>query len=173
MFVMDVLIRSCSSGVPENVAEVARAEGMDPEKMARRIAAGRIVIPVNPKRRHRSCAIGQGCTVKVNVNVGTSGTRCDLSLEEKKAQAALDNGADAIMDLSTGGDLVAIRKKMLALDTMIGTVPVYEAVRRAGNAADVDSDLLFKVIREHCEQGVDFLTLHCGVNRAGTRRPPA
>jgi phosphomethylpyrimidine synthase len=138
---------------------------MDPEAMARGIAAGRIVIPKNPARDHRPCAIGEGCLVKVNVNVGTSGSRCDYSLEEKKAQAALDNGADAIMDLSTGGDLVAIRKKMLALDTTVGTVPVYEAVRRAGNAADVDADLLFKVIREHCKQGVDFLTLHCGVNR--------
>ena len=165
MFVMDMLIRRCSSSVPENVAVAARAEGMDAEQMARLVAAGRIVVPANPKRPHRLCAIGEGCTVKVNVNVGTSGTRCDYALEEKKAKAALDNGADAIMDLSTGGDLVAIRKKMLALDTTVGTVPIYEAVRRAGNAADVDADLLFKVIREHCEQGVDFLTLHCGVNR--------
>jgi len=62
--------------------------------MARLVAAGRIVIPANPKRPHRLCAIGEGCTVKVNVNVGTSGTRCDYALEEKKAQAALDNGAD-------------------------------------------------------------------------------
>jgi len=128
-------------------------------------AAGRIVIPHNPKRKHRPCAIGEGCTVKVNVNVGTSGTRCDYALEAKKAKAALESGADAIMDLSTGGNLIAVRKKMLALDTTVGTVPVYEAVRRAGNAADVDADLLFKVIREHCKQGVDFLTLHCGVNR--------
>jgi phosphomethylpyrimidine synthase len=103
--------------------------------------------------------------VKVNVNIGTSGTRCDPALEEEKAQAALENGADALMDLSTGGDLVAIRKKILAFDTTVGTVPIYEAVRRAGNAADVDADLLFRVIREHCRQGVDFLTLHCGVNR--------
>jgi len=121
---MDMLIRSCSSGIPAAVAEAARAEGMDAERMARRIAAGRIVIPNNPVRSHRTCAIGQGCTVKVNVNVGTSGTRCDYALEEKKARAALGNGADAIMDLSTGGDLVAIRKKMLALDTTVGTVPV-------------------------------------------------
>jgi phosphomethylpyrimidine synthase len=142
MFVMDMLVRRCSSCVPDHIAEAARAEGMAPEKMARLVAGGQIVIPANPERRHRLCAIGEGCTVKVNVNI-----------------------ADAIMDLSTGGDLVAIRKKMLALDTTVGTVPVYEAVRRAGNAADVDADLLFKVIREHCEQGVDFLTLHCGVNR--------
>ncbi len=98
MFVMDVLVRSCSSCVPDTVAEAARVEGMDAERMARRVAAGRIVIPVNAKRRHHHCAIGQGCLVKVNVNVGTSGTRCDYALEEKKARAAIDNGADAIMD---------------------------------------------------------------------------
>jgi phosphomethylpyrimidine synthase len=138
---------------------------MEPEQLARGIALGRIVVPKNPVRKHRRCAIGEGCTVKVNVNIGTSGSRCDPALEEKKAEAALANGADALMDLSTGGDLVAIRKKILRLDTTIGTVPVYEAVRRAGNAADVDADLLFSVIREHCRQGVDFLTLHCGVNR--------
>lgn len=165
MFLMDSLIRRCSSGIPPELKGVAQAEGMDPAHFARGIAAGRIVVPANPKRVHRKCAIGEGCQVKINVNIGTSGTRCDPALEEEKAKAALMNGADALMDLSTGGDLVAIRKKILAFDTTVGTVPVYEAVRRAGNAADVDADLLFKVIREHCQQGVDFLTLHCGVNR--------
>ena len=165
MFLMDSLIRRCASGVPPELEVVARAEGIDPARIARGIAAGRIVVPANPKRVHRQCAIGEGCQVKVNVNIGTSGTRCDPALEMVKAQAALDNGADALMDLSTGGDLVAIRKNILTLDTTVGTVPVYEAVRRAGNAGDVDADLLFRVIREHCAQGVDFLTLHCGVNR--------
>jgi phosphomethylpyrimidine synthase len=138
---------------------------MEPERLARRIACGRVVVPHNPARKHPSCAIGEGCVVKVNVNIGTSGTRCDPALEEMKAKAALDNGADALMDLSTGGNLVAIRKRILKSATTVGTVPVYEAVRRAGSVADVDADLLFKVIREHCQQGVDFLTLHCGVNR--------
>jgi len=165
MFLMDSLVRRCSHGLPGAMKAVAQAEGIGPAQLARGIAAGRIVIPANPKRKHGLCAIGEGCRVKVNVNIGTSGTRCDPALEEKKGRAALQNGADAIMDLSTGGDLVAIRKKILRLDTTVGTVPVYEAVRRAGSAADVDSDLLFNVIREHCRQGVDFLTLHCGVNR--------
>jgi len=165
MFLMDSLIRRCAHGVPDEVAAVARAEGIDPAQMVQGIIGGRVVIPANPKRQHRLCPIGEGCRVKVNVNIGTSGTRCDLALEEEKAQAALENGADALMDLSTGGDLVAIRKKILTFDTTVGTVPIYEAVRRAGNAADVDADLLFRVIREHCGQGVDFLTLHCGVNR--------
>ena len=165
MFLMDSLIRKCASGVPPELEVVARAEGIDPAWFARGIAAGRIVVPANLKRKHQQCAIGEGCQVKINVNIGTSGARCDPALEMKKAQAALDNGADALMDLSTGGDLVAIRKKILTLNTTVGTVPIYEAVRRAGNARDVDADLLFRVIREHCQQGVDFLTLHCGVNR--------
>jgi phosphomethylpyrimidine synthase len=165
MFLMDSLIRRCSRGIPQGIDVVARLEGMDPARLAQGIATGRIVIPANPRRMHQQCAIGEGCQVKINVNIGTSGTRCDPELEEEKAKAALSNGADALMDLSTGGDLVAIRKKILAFDTTVGTVPIYESVRRAGNAADVDADLLFKVIREHCQQGVDFLTLHCGVNR--------
>ena len=165
MFVMDLLIRRCSRSVPREVRAVARAEEMDPGRMARMIAGGRIVVPSNTERKHPPVAVGEGCRVKVNVNVGTSGSRCDPSLEIRKAKAALANGADAIMDLSTGGDLIAIRKKILRLPATVGTVPVYEAVRRAGNAADVDADLLFRVIREHCRQGVDFLTLHCGVNR--------
>jgi len=103
--------------------------------------------------------------VKVNVNIGTSGEHCDPALEKEKALAAIHNCTDTLMDLSTGGDLKAIRKSILSFDIPVGTVPVYEAVRRAGNATDLSSDLLFNVIREHCKQGVDFLTLHCGVNR--------
>jgi len=164
MFLMDLLIRRCQKGLPRELGAVAKAEGMEPAVLARGISSGRIVVPKNPARKHKACAIGEGCTVKINVNIGTSGSRCDPAMEMKKANAALANGADALMDLSTGGDLVAIRKKILKLDTTVGTVPVYEAVRRAGNAGDVTADLLFKVIREHCKQGVDFLTLHCGVN---------
>lgn len=162
---MQTLILECLSGVPDIVEEVAPLEHLNPRQLAKAIARGRVVIPANPRREHRPCAIGEGCGVKVNVNIGTSGTRCDPDLEERKARAALDNGADALMDLSTGGDLAAIRKRILGLDATVGTVPIYEAVRRAGSAADVDADLLFSVIREHCRQGVDFLTLHCGVNR--------
>lgn len=165
MSVMPSLIHECLSGLPELVEDVARKEGISPRIAARSVARGRLVIPANPNRHHRTCGIGEGCRVKVNVNVGTSGPLCDLALEEAKARAALENGADTLMDLSTGGDLRAIRRMLLSLDVPVGTVPVYEAVRRAGSAADVDADLLFSVIREHCRDGVDFLTLHCGVNR--------
>jgi len=163
---MQTLIKECLKGVPPEVEAVARDEGLSPRQAARAITRGRITVAANPRRPHRLCAIGEGCRIKVNVNIGTSGERCDPALEIRKAKAALENGADTLMDLSTGGDLPAMRKEILALDAPAGTVPIYEAVRRAGNAADITPDLLFNVIREHCRQGVDFLTLHCGVNLA-------
>jgi len=161
---MHTLVQACLRGVPSEVETIARDEDLAPHAAARTVARGRIVIPANPVRPHRLCAIGEGCRVRVNVNVGTSGVRCDEDLEVEKAKTALREGADTLMDLSTAGDLARIRRRILELDAPVGTVPVYEAVRRAGSAADVDADLLFNVIREHCEQGVDFLTLHCGVN---------
>lgn len=164
MCVMHSLIQECLHGVPPEVEAIARDEGLVPRQAARAVARGRIAVLANPVRPHRIAAVGEGCRVKVNVNIGTSGQRCDPALEMEKGRAALAEGADALMDLSTGGDLQAIRKDILTLDAPVGTVPIYEAVRRAGNVTDVDSDLLFQVIREHCKQGVDFLTLHCGVN---------
>jgi len=161
---MHTLVQACLRGVPSEVETIARDEDLAPHAAARTVARGRIVIPANPVRPHRLCAIGEGCRVRVNVNVGTSGVRCDEDLEVEKAKTALREGADTLMDLSTAGDLARIRRRILELDAPVGTVPVYEAVRRAGSAADVDADLLFNVIREHCKQGVDFLTLHCGVN---------
>ncbi|RXE57425.1 phosphomethylpyrimidine synthase [Methanoculleus taiwanensis] len=162
---MHTLITACLNGVPPEVEAIARDEGLNPHHAAKAVARGRIVIPANPRRPHRLCAIGEGCRVRVNVNVGTSANLCDPDLEVAKGRAALAQGADALMDLSTAGDLEEIRKQLLTLDAPLGTVPIYEAVRRAGSAADIDADTLFSVIRDHCRQGVDFLTLHCGVNR--------
>jgi len=144
---------------------IAQAESIDEDRLFRLVQAGRVVIPQNPRRDHPPCAIGEGCRVKVNVNVGTSQDLCDPSLEQEKAVAAISNGAHSLMDLSTGGDLPAIRRMILSHPVPVGTVPIYEAVRRAGSVKDVNADLLFQVIREHCRDGVDFLTLHCGVNR--------
>lgn len=166
MSLMHTLFRDCLTGIPDAVTHAAREEGIPPRDLARAITGGKVVIPANPRREHRAVAIGEGCRIKVNVNVGTSGVRCDPAFEVEKARAALTNGADTLMDLSTGGDLREMRRSILAFDVPVGTVPVYEAVRRAGNALDLGSDLLFRVIREHCADGVDFLTLHCGVNRA-------
>jgi len=162
---MSTLVKKCNSVVPDIIARAAQKEGIDGKELALAVAKGRAVVPANPAREHDPIAIGEDCTVKVNVNIGTSGTRCDPDYEYRKAECAVSEGADAIMDLSTGGDLKEIRKKILSLNATTGTVPIYEAVKRAGNALDVTPDLLFSIIREHCKEGVDFLTLHCGVNK--------
>ncbi|MDH7594113.1 MAG: phosphomethylpyrimidine synthase ThiC [Methanomicrobiales archaeon] len=164
MCVMHSLLKECQTGIPKAIRQCAKEEGLAPERLFRAVVLGRVTIPANPLRRHRTCAIGEGCRVKVNVNVGTSAERCNPDLEVEKAKAALDNGADTLMDLSSAGDIPETRRRILAMDAPVGTVPIYEAVRRAGSAADLDTDLLFRVIREHCTDGVDFLTLHCGVN---------
>jgi len=132
MVLMHTLVQACLRGVPSEVETIARDEDLAPHAAARTVARGRIVIPANPVRPHRLCAIGEGCRVRVNVNVGTSGVRCDEDLEVEKAKTALREGADTLMDLSTAGDLARIRRRILELDAPVGTVPVYEAVRRAG-----------------------------------------
>ncbi len=124
MFLMDSLIRSVLLVSHRKLKQWHERKELTRNGLHGVLQTGRIVVAANPKRKHKLCAIGDGCTVKINVNIGTSGTRCDPALELVKAQAALDNGADALMDLSTGGDLVAIRKKILTLDTTVGTVPV-------------------------------------------------
>lgn len=153
--------------LPDNslVKAAASVESMGTERFLRLVQSGRVVLPHNPVRDHPPCAIGEGCRVKVNVNIGTSQDLCDPALEKEKATAAVRTGAHALMDLSTGGDIPAMRRMTLSFPVPVGTVPVYEAVRRAGSATDLTADLLFQVIREHCRDGVDFLTLHCGVNR--------
>ncbi len=165
MCLMRTLIQECVAGIPPLVEEAACKEGRSPGEVARAVVRGHLVIPANAVRPHQACAIGDGCTVKVNVNIGTSGERCDPGLEREKALAAISNGTDTLMDLSTAGDLEALRKMVLSFDVPVGTVPVYDAVRRAGNVTNLSADLLFRVIRDHCRQGVDFLTVHCGVNR--------
>lgn len=144
---------------------IAQTESIEEDRLLRLIEQGRVVIPHNTIREHPPLAIGEATKVKVNVNVGTSQDLCSPDMEREKAQSALSEGAHTLMDLSTGGDLTAIRRMILSFPVPVGTVPVYEAVRRAGNAVDVDADLLFRVIRDHCKEGVDFLTLHCGVNQ--------
>ncbi|MDD1673586.1 MAG: phosphomethylpyrimidine synthase ThiC [Methanomicrobiales archaeon] len=164
---MHALLRECRKGtLPREIEPIARNEGMDSNHLASALIRGVVSLPLNPRHSCRPCAIGERCRVKVNVNIGTSAPRCDHQLELEKANAAIVNGADTLMDLSTAGDIPALRKRILSLGVPVGTVPLYEAVRRAGSAIDVDPDLLFRVIREHCQDGVDFLTLHCGVNQA-------
>jgi len=107
---------------------------------------------------------------KVNANIGTSPDFPDLEAELKKLKAALISGADTVMDLSTGGDLDEIRRRIREeCDVVMGTVPIYQAIieaeERYGSIDELDPDHLFEVIERHCADGIDFLTLHCGVTR--------
>jgi len=139
MVLMHTLVQACLRGVPPEVETIARDEELTPHNAARAVARGRIVIPANPARPHRLCAIGEGCRVRVNVNLGTSGIRCDEDLEVEKAKAALREGADTLMDLSTAGDLARIRRRILEFDAPVGTVPVRPPETLPASAAGYSS----------------------------------
>ena len=120
-------------------------------------------------------AIGAGTRIKINANIGTSSAKADIGEELEKMRVAMKYGADAIMDLSTAGDLAAIRKTIIAeCPVAVGTVPLYEmavnAKNRRKSILDITADEMFEVIEQHCEQGVDFLTLHCGVTMQSVER---
>ena len=155
---------------------VARDERIDVRVLAERIGAGTVVIP---KNRLREMAlprgVGLGLRTKVNANIGTSGDYPDLADEMLKLDEALDAGADTVMDLSTGGDLTAIRKAIIEkCPVPLGTVPIYEAAIKVaaerGSIIKMTGDDLFAVIEEQARQGVDFMTLHCGITRESIRR---
>ncbi len=150
---------------------VARDEGLPLKFVLRGVARGRIVILSNPKRKSRVFkGIGEGLRVKINANVGSSPDYVRVREEVRKARIAEEYGADTVMDLSIGGDLNRIRRRIIdATRIPIGTVPIYqagiEAAKKRGSIVDMDSDDIFNTIRRHAEDGVDFVTVHCGVTR--------
>jgi phosphomethylpyrimidine synthase len=149
---------------------VAEEEGLSPGVVRERIASGTIVIPKNINHDFRPRGIGEDLRVKVNANVGTSKDHTFPEEELEKMKVAIRCGADAIMDLSTGGDLNEIRKTLLsACDVTFGTVPIYQAVSElvdeGKSVCEMSEGELFKVIGKHAEDGVDFITVHSGVTR--------
>lgn len=157
-----------SGKISKEMKEVAHAENTSAEKIRRGVASGRIVIPKNERREGApSIGIGEGLRVKVNANIGTSSDFASIESEVEKAKAAVKYGADTIMDLSTGGDLKKIRRKIMEIPVPIGTVPIYEAgmgaINRRGSIVDMTEDDLFSVIEKQGEEGVDFMTIHAGL----------
>lgn len=152
---------------PEIVKAAAR-ENAEAGLLLNEVAAGRAVVPANMNHRGLSpAAIGKAFNCKINVNLGTSGRAPGLGRELKKLALAAELGADAVMDLSTGGDLRKIRKEIIRRSPMpVGTVPLYEALKRAGGVKGMTPGLLLEVIEEHAEAGVDFMTIHAGLLRA-------
>jgi phosphomethylpyrimidine synthase len=148
--------------------QAARAEGLKPETIQAGLAQGTLVAPANKRHRNlKPIAIGRGVRVKVNANIGTSPHDISLEKEISKQAAALEAGADAIMDLSTGGPLDLIRTNLLAdCPAPFGTVPIYQVMTEAQSLEAVKPDAFLEIVRHHAEQGVDFVTVHCGVTRA-------
>lgn len=162
--------------ITDEMGYVAEVENIDPEELRELVANGLVVIPANPNHKiERFTGIGQGLSVKVNVNIGTSYDYVNLEEEIRKLEVAHEYGADTVMDLSTGGDLETIMKTLIEKSKIpIGTVPIYEAEFRAakekGSFFNMTVDDLFEVIEEHGKRGVDFITVHCGVTFESLKR---
>lgn len=155
---------------------VARDERMDIGLLVSRIAEGTIVIPKNINREMASLrGVGLGLRTKVNANIGTSAQFPELEDELVKLKVAIDAGADAMMDLSTGGDLTKIRETIIAnCPVPLGTVPIYEVsaniVNERGAITRITGDDLLETVEAQAKQGVDFMTLHCGITKESIAR---
>ncbi|HUT68524.1 MAG TPA: phosphomethylpyrimidine synthase ThiC, partial [Dehalococcoidales bacterium] len=155
---------------------VAKAEGLEAEFIRQGVAKGTIVITANV--RHSDlipCGIGEGLSTKVNANIGTSSDFGSVGTELEKLKTALAAGAHTVMDLSTGGDIPAIRRAIIAASSCpVGTVPIYqagiEAIEKHGAIVKMSVDDIFAVIEDNARDGVDFVTVHCGVTRAAIAR---
>ena len=148
---------------------IAEDEGVSPEFVCRGLASGRICAPHNPIHDAKPAAIGEGLSVKINVNLGTSRDIVDLDAEIEKLKVAMKYGADAVMDLSTGGDIDAIRARLLSeCPVMMGSVPIYQTgltAARKNAVVEMTEDDIFNGIEKHAKDGMDFMTVHCGITR--------
>jgi len=156
--------------ITPEMRDVAKKEGKPPEFIVRGVASGRIVIPKNIKRENVTpCGIGENLSTKVNANIGTSPDYANLEEELKKLSVAVKYGADTVMDLSIGGSLSEIRRSILRNSRVpVGTVPVYQAgieSAEKGSIAEMMPDAIFNAVRDHASDGVDFMTVHCGLTR--------
>ncbi|MBI5196938.1 MAG: phosphomethylpyrimidine synthase ThiC [Nitrospirae bacterium] len=156
--------------ITEEVKKAAASEGIAPEMLAEDIAEGVSVIARNINHDIAPVAIGRGLKTKINANIGTSKDMVSIDDELQKLDVLIQYGSDAVMDLSTGGPIKDIRKLLLRKSSIpVGTVPIYEAVvntvETKGSIARMSVDNLFTAIEEHAEQGVDFVTVHCGLTR--------
>lgn len=152
---------------------VARKERVEPEELRRRIAKGQVIIPCN--KNHTSLVphgIGASLRTKINVNLGVSRDWKDVDMEYEKVRFAVDMGAESIMDLSSYGDTRSFRRKLTSTcPAMIGTVPIYDAVVYYHKPlGQITAREWLDIVRMHAEDGVDFMTIHCGMNRATAAR---
>ncbi|MCK5283602.1 MAG: phosphomethylpyrimidine synthase ThiC [Nanoarchaeota archaeon] len=145
---------------------VAKEESIDPKKLIKDIAMGHTVIVKSSKHECRPLGIGKDLKIKINSNIGTSNLNSDIEKELEKLKASIKYGADTVMDLSTGGDIDLVRKKILSeSDVPIGTVPIYQAITKKSDIAEITEEDFLESIKNHIEDGVDFITVHCGLTQ--------
>lgn len=161
--------------ITDEMKEVAVTEGVTPERLASDIATGVTVIPKNIIHTIKPIGIGRGLMTKVNANIGTSKDKISFDEEMEKLDVLVKYGADAVMDLSTGGPIKDLRRLLFKKSPVsIGTVPIYEAAVKAaeayGTITKMTPDDIFDVIEEHSEEGIDFITVHCGLTRKAVER---
>lgn len=152
---------------------VAEKEGLEPEKLRVLVAEGKAAIPANKNHKSLSAeGIGQGLRTKINVNLGISKDCANIEKELEKVHTAIEMKAEAIMDLSNYGKTREFRQRVLEFSpAMLGTVPIYDAIGyHERKLAQLTKDDFFKVVRQHAEDGVDFVTIHAGINRETVRR---
>lgn len=157
---------------------VARDEGVEPERVRRLVADGRAVITGAGREGCTAIGIGEGLRTKVNANIGTSPDHDDIDTELEKLRVSVAAGADTVMDLSTGGDIDAVRRAILSSSPIpLGTVPIYQAVvevsRKGGEVPDCTMEDFFGVVEKQARDGVDFMTIHCGLTRRLAERVAA
>jgi phosphomethylpyrimidine synthase len=161
--------------ITDEVKLVAAAEGLSPEQLSEDIASGVSVIPINKNHVITPIGIGRNMRTKINANIGTSKDMVSIEDEMKKLEVLVKYGADAVMDLSTGGPIRELREMMLKRSPVaVGTVPIYEAAVLAaghkGSISRMSADDLFGVIEEHGFSGVDFVTVHAGLTMKAVER---
>ncbi len=151
--------------ITEEMSHVAKLEGLAPELVRGEVSRGRMIIPANVHHPElEPMAIGIATSCKINANIGSSRVSSSLEGEVEKLHASVKYGADTVMDLSTGPDIAATRQAILrASKVPIGTVPIYEAIERVEDPMDLTAELLLEVIEEQALQGVDYMTVHCGI----------
>jgi phosphomethylpyrimidine synthase len=155
--------------ITDQMKRVAEREELAPEVVRHEVARGRLVIPANVHhlaKRLDPMGIGKVARVKINANIGNSAVTSDIAGELEKLHHAVHFGADTVMDLSTGGDIDAIRQAIVdASPVPIGTVPIYQAVTEVGKVEDLSADDLLDMVEHQARQGVDYMTIHAGVLR--------
>jgi len=164
---MTQLEKARHNKITKEMEFVARKENIDVNELKNKISEGKVVIPASILHKNLNpIGIGDGLSIKVNANIGSSPDKAELEYELEKLRVCIDAKADTVMDLSTGGDIDLIRRKIIKNSNIpVGTVPVYQAACKVDDVVELSENDFVEGIRNHIEDGVDFITIHAGLTR--------